>query len=102
MRIIKNIENPFVSDAANQVIVYLCNILDSLEIRVEDEDYLLVDDRKAIVSINKNNMFLRENDKKGIQILMLKRILPIKFSGRLSELLVYREIIKLGLDDKLF
>ena len=74
MRIIKNIENPFVSDAANQVIVYLGNILDSLEIRVEDEDYLLVDDRKAIVSINKNNMFLRENDKKGIQILMLKRI----------------------------
>jgi len=62
----------------------------------------MVDDKKAVISINKNNRFVMENDRKGIEMLLAKRILSLRFSSSLSELFVDREIINLGLSEKLF
>ncbi len=101
MKLVKDIDNAFVSDMVNTAISYIGNILDSLEIRLGDEDYVLVDGRMAVVSISRNNQFVAENDKDGIGVLVMKRILSLRSPGPLSEILADREIIRLGLSDKL-
>ncbi len=101
MKLIKNIDDAFVSNIANAVVPY-GNFLDSLEVTLGNDDYILSDGKRAVISISKNNYFVIENDKKGIEILLLKRILSLKFSGPLSEILADREIIKFGLSEKLF
>ncbi len=99
MKIIKSIDDAFISNIFNSVAPY-GNFLDSLEIILWDDDYILSDGKKAVISISKNNYFIIENDKKGIEILLLKRILSLKFFS-MQELLADREIIKLGLSEKL-
>ncbi len=101
MRVIKNIENAFVSDVTNHVIAYVGDIFDSIDIRLGNEDYIISDNRKAIICINKENTFLLDSDREGMEILLLKRILSLRFNGRLAELLTDREIIRIGLGDKL-
>lgn len=100
MKIVKNIDDEFVSHVTDIVLSYIGDILDSLEIRLEDRDYVLVDDRKAVISISRDNPLL--SDKECAEILLMKRILSLRFSGMLSELLTDREIIRLGLSKKLF
>ena len=73
MKVVVDIDNPFVSSITNKIIYYIGNIFDSLEIRLSYEDYILVDNRRAIISINKDNesfLLLKKLRKSGISSLM--------------------------------
>ena len=102
MKVIKSVDNPLLSGAANAALSYVGDILDSLEIRLDRDEYILVDGRKAVISISTDNRFVADNDKEGMEILLIKKIISLRFSGPLSELLADREIIRLGLADRLF
>lgn len=102
MKVIKSVDNPLLSGAANAALSYVGDILDSLEIRLDRDEYILVDGRKAVISISTDNRFVADNDKEGMEILLIRKIISLKFSGPLSEILADREIIRLGLADKLF
>ena len=101
MKVIKSVDNPFLSGAANAALSYIGDILDSLEIRLGRDEYILVDGRKAVISISTDNRFVADNDKEGMEILLLKKMISLRFSGPLSEILTDREIVRLGMADKL-
>mgnify|MGYP001570356439 CR=1 FL=1 len=102
MKVVKSLDNPLLSDAANAALSYVGDILDSLEIRLDRDEYILVDGKKAVISISTDNRFVADNDKEGMEILLIKKIISLRFSGPLSEILADREIIRLGLADRLF
>ncbi len=102
MRIIKNIDDEFISKTTNNLVFYVGDILNSLEINLGDEDYVLMENRRAVVSIDKNNKFITENNKECVEILIAKRILSLRFYSPLSDILADREIVRIGLSKKLF
>lgn len=107
MRLVKNTgDNQLLSRAFDSVVGYIDDSLSSLTLVLGNEDTITLEGDHAVISLSRKNPFLTNGDIAGLQMLLLKALVSLRFRRYglpdfIESVLADRAIIRFGFEDEL-